>query len=346
MQRLGGVTSWQHGDHLASVRQVTYMAGGQSASRHDYGPFGQPLTSNGSSVRDGRGYIGERLDNETGLQYLHARYYDSLLGRFLSPDRLDPILPGVDFNRYAYAGNDPANASDPSGMEKNDDDDHTPHPHENEIDTSGMSDSQIDHVMQGRKRAWSNMFGSYIQHFDKGHWRTDFRGPAWMFTGGMSATTTAIVKGKRQSHYLNPDEIEILMNALPANLFALVNWAKVLVVNWAFPSFPTDQAHVPGVFPRTIYMPGEFYAADYSIATDIQKHTFVHEATHVGQRADLGFGGYAGTMKKEYEAAKKGGYDIYGYDYYIDRGLKTSLEAYAEMIADNFFGDVNGNNSQ
>ncbi len=45
--------------------------------------------------------------------YLHARYYDANLGRFLSPDTLDPILAGVDFNRYAYAGNDPVNGSDP-----------------------------------------------------------------------------------------------------------------------------------------------------------------------------------------------------------------------------------------
>jgi RHS repeat-associated protein len=37
-----------------------------------------------------KGYINERFDPETGLQYLHARYYDSLLGRFLSPDTWDP----------------------------------------------------------------------------------------------------------------------------------------------------------------------------------------------------------------------------------------------------------------
>ncbi len=40
------------------------MAGGQATSRHDYGPFGNPLTSNGSTVLGGnpdgdRGYINE-----------------------------------------------------------------------------------------------------------------------------------------------------------------------------------------------------------------------------------------------------------------------------------------------
>jgi RHS repeat-associated protein len=74
-----------------------------------------PLTSNGSSALNGKAYINERFDPETGLQYLHARYLDPNLGRFLSPDTWDPTLPGVDINRYAYAGNDPINGSDPNG---------------------------------------------------------------------------------------------------------------------------------------------------------------------------------------------------------------------------------------
>lgn len=35
--------------------------------------------------------------------------------RFISPDTMDPTIPGVGTNRYAYAGNDPANNSDPNG---------------------------------------------------------------------------------------------------------------------------------------------------------------------------------------------------------------------------------------
>jgi Bacterial EndoU nuclease len=35
--------------------------------------------------------------------------------RFISPDDWDPTLPGVGTNRYAYAGNDPVNKSDPNG---------------------------------------------------------------------------------------------------------------------------------------------------------------------------------------------------------------------------------------
>jgi RHS repeat-associated protein len=100
-------------DHLASNRLVLRVGG--ATMRADYGPFGQPLTSNGSVPLQGKGYINERYDPETGLQYLNARYHDPLLGRFLTPDTWDPDIPGVDINRYAYAGNDPVNMSDANG---------------------------------------------------------------------------------------------------------------------------------------------------------------------------------------------------------------------------------------
>ena len=77
-------------------------------------PFGKPLTPPAQS----KSYINEKYDPETGLQYLHARYYDPALPRFLSPDTWDPVLAGVDTNRYAYAGNDPVNFSDPNGHVK------------------------------------------------------------------------------------------------------------------------------------------------------------------------------------------------------------------------------------
>lgn len=105
--------------HLASNR-LSWQHGDATPARHDYGPYGRPLAVNGSTIigagqGGGRGYINERFDPETGLQYLHARYYDPELPRFLSPDTWDPILAGVDINRYAYAGNDPVNNSDPNG---------------------------------------------------------------------------------------------------------------------------------------------------------------------------------------------------------------------------------------
>jgi RHS repeat-associated protein len=99
-------------DHLSSNRLTL---NGAAVTRHDYGPYGQPLTTNSATIPTAKSYINERFDAETGLMYLHARYYDPDLARFLSADTWDPTLPGVDINRYAYAGNDPINKSDPNG---------------------------------------------------------------------------------------------------------------------------------------------------------------------------------------------------------------------------------------
>lgn len=59
------------------------------------------------------GYTGRQFDPETGLYQYRARYYSPRLGQFLS---MDPIGSKDDPNLYGYVGNDPVNATDPSGM--------------------------------------------------------------------------------------------------------------------------------------------------------------------------------------------------------------------------------------
>jgi len=51
----------------------------------DYYPFGDERISTGSNTTD-RHFIGERFDEETSLNYLNARYYESARGQFLSQD--------------------------------------------------------------------------------------------------------------------------------------------------------------------------------------------------------------------------------------------------------------------
>ncbi|MGH6931102.1 MAG: RHS repeat-associated core domain-containing protein [Dongiaceae bacterium] len=91
---------------------------GALAKRANYKPYGERLATAGV-ISESKGFIGERHDDETGLIYLNARYYDPVLARFIQPDPLDPTLPGVDVNRYAYAGNNPIGNVDPSGLRMN-----------------------------------------------------------------------------------------------------------------------------------------------------------------------------------------------------------------------------------
>jgi RHS repeat-associated protein len=74
----------------------------------------QTFGESGSTVGTFR-YTGARIDAETnGLYDFRARMYSPTLGRFV---QADPSGTKGDINLYAYVGNDPLNAVDPSGLE-------------------------------------------------------------------------------------------------------------------------------------------------------------------------------------------------------------------------------------
>ncbi|UCD80392.1 MAG: cadherin-like domain-containing protein [Desulfobacterales bacterium] len=61
-------------------------------------------------------FAGEQYDEETGLIYLRARYYDPAIGRFITKDPFPGNTPTPQTsNPYPYAQNNPVNASDPEG---------------------------------------------------------------------------------------------------------------------------------------------------------------------------------------------------------------------------------------
>jgi RHS repeat-associated protein len=63
------------------------------------------------------GAEGVRYDAETGLSWMRARADDPALGRFLSHDPLGRLAAlGLDTEPYVYAGNNPVNQTDSSGM--------------------------------------------------------------------------------------------------------------------------------------------------------------------------------------------------------------------------------------
>ena len=68
--------------------------------------------SGGKLVRR-RDVAGREFDPESGLYYMRARYYDPAMGRWIGEDPAG-IEGGA--NLYAYAGDDPVNGRDPSGL--------------------------------------------------------------------------------------------------------------------------------------------------------------------------------------------------------------------------------------
>lgn len=104
-------------DHLGSVRAAYHKSSlADTLGRRTYHPFGSPALSMSGHKIDDR-YTGQYFDEETGLYYFNARYYDPIAGRFLEPDPIvaDPYFSQT-VNPYSYALNDPINWTDPSGM--------------------------------------------------------------------------------------------------------------------------------------------------------------------------------------------------------------------------------------
>ncbi|MBW7453037.1 RHS repeat-associated core domain-containing protein [Paenibacillus sepulcri] len=61
-------------------------------------------------------YAGEIYDNETGLYYLRASYYDPTMGRFVNEDAYEgQVTNPLSLNLCTYVQNNPLSFVDPSG---------------------------------------------------------------------------------------------------------------------------------------------------------------------------------------------------------------------------------------
>ncbi|MCR5018539.1 MAG: hypothetical protein K6A64_07070 [Bacteroidales bacterium] len=111
-------------DYLGSITNIVSTSG-TLVAEYSYDAWGRmrdPQTFSLYAITSeptlllGRGYCGHEHLPQFGLINMNARLYDPVLGRFLSPD---PYVQAPDFsqnfNRYAYALNNPLKYSDESG---------------------------------------------------------------------------------------------------------------------------------------------------------------------------------------------------------------------------------------
>ena len=108
-------------DAMGDVRAVEAMSGtngGTLVNYTAYDSFGQP-TNAGGLTGTTTGYpepcdfgFGGGYTDETGLVYLVHRYFDPVTGQFLSVDPLNDRTGAG----YSYAGDDPLDGTDPSGL--------------------------------------------------------------------------------------------------------------------------------------------------------------------------------------------------------------------------------------
>ncbi len=109
-QIVAGKAEFHHHDQLGSTRLLT-DENGEATGTFSYGAYGSPTESTGSATTP-LGFAGQYTNAQSGLQYLRARVYDPVTGQFLTRDPLEALYR----EPYRYAGSDPANNVDPSGL--------------------------------------------------------------------------------------------------------------------------------------------------------------------------------------------------------------------------------------
>jgi RHS repeat-associated protein len=99
-----------HGDVIQVIDE-----NGNAVNSYSYDEWGNILSSQ-EQISNPMKYAGEYYDEETGLYYLRARYYDPSIGRFISKDSVEgEINNPLTINLYTYCANNPINSWDPSG---------------------------------------------------------------------------------------------------------------------------------------------------------------------------------------------------------------------------------------
>ncbi len=104
-------TSWVLQDHLGSTRAIVSSQGVLLQSI-DYDAFGKAIVDSAPLTR--YQFTGREAEQETGLYYYRARYYDPGTGRFIGEDPIG--FEGGSWNIYTYVSNSPIRFSDWSGL--------------------------------------------------------------------------------------------------------------------------------------------------------------------------------------------------------------------------------------
>jgi RHS repeat-associated protein len=99
-----------HGDVVQMVDTA-----GNVVNNYSYDEWGNILDKT-EAIDNPFKYAGEVYDDETGLYYLRARYYDPQLGRFINEDSYEgQVNNPLTLNLYTYGLNNPLKYLDPSG---------------------------------------------------------------------------------------------------------------------------------------------------------------------------------------------------------------------------------------
>ena len=106
---------WGLADHEGSIRQIVNNDGDILESR-EYDAFGEMTVTGTADLAETfpQSYTGRPWDEDIQLYQNRARWYDPVMGRFISTDPSG--FSGGDANLYRYCNNSAVNYNDPSGL--------------------------------------------------------------------------------------------------------------------------------------------------------------------------------------------------------------------------------------
>lgn len=109
--------AFHHADHLSGANITTNKAG-TVIETVDYYPYGEVrIEEKTAKYKNDYLFTGQERDEETGLMYYGARYYDAKAGRFMGVDPWEGDIKNPQtLNKYNYANSNPLKYSDPTGM--------------------------------------------------------------------------------------------------------------------------------------------------------------------------------------------------------------------------------------
>ncbi len=106
---------YYHPDHLGSASYITNLDG-EVVQHIEYVPFGEVFIEERNNTWNTPFlFNGKELDEETGLYYVHDRYYNPRISIWYGVDKMTEKYPS--WSPYHYCHNNPVNMTDPDGME-------------------------------------------------------------------------------------------------------------------------------------------------------------------------------------------------------------------------------------
>lgn len=154
--------TYYHQDHIRAVRATTDQSG-SVVNSYQFDVYGAPIKRTTQNTDD-IAFGSVHGDDDLGLVYMSARYYDPISARFVSADSVvrNALAPQA-LDRYAFVEGDPVNYIDPSGHMRRD----------------------IE-LMKERKEAWRALMVDYYEKLN--NWCEPFC--------GVTPASTFVVWGK------------------------------------------------------------------------------------------------------------------------------------------------------